>query len=220
MMNSACVRRSAVLLVGLVLTLISSSMFAPATVAHPAAKPASGIVAPFGLTAVPVTGAEIPPPPPPPIDSNGVRLKGSWQGPYTFRNLNSDKCLDILGASQAPDAPAVQYTCVAGGVSQMWWTYFLEGDGSVAYQLYGNAYSQMCLAPGYPWAPNAPVVQVSVCSDQPLLTWIWSSASDIRRNEDTQYCFETQGGSKANFAPIVLWHCHGQAHQQWLTYLA
>nr|MDT0659503.1 RICIN domain-containing protein [Micromonospora sp. DSM 115978] len=160
------------------------------------------------------SGAEALTPPPPPVTSDGVQLQGSWVGPYTVHNLNSERCLDINGASTANGALAVQYRCVAGGVSQMWWSWFVEGDGFIAFQLHANAHSGKCIRP-VSTARNVAVVQ-QPCVITPIQIWSNTDARTQYRNEASGYCFEVQGGSLADFARIVQWDCHGRAHQRWL----
>jgi hypothetical protein len=86
-------------------------------------------------------------PPPPLVDANGVAVAGSWHGPYTFRNLNSGKCLDILGASTKDSAPAVQCTCAAFGRSQTWWLWQMPGGSQHSFNLFMNDYSGKCVMP-------------------------------------------------------------------------
>ncbi|MEV4110258.1 RICIN domain-containing protein [Nonomuraea sp. NPDC049695] len=172
------------------------------------------------MRALSVTGDGVPAPPPPPMTKDGTRLQGSWIGPYTYRNLNSGRCLDILGASKDRGAPAVQYRCVAGGVSQMWYLWHTEGDGFIDFHLIGNAWSGKCLME---WNANrqAPVKQIECNTYVPGM--VWSNTSDypqFQQNDESNFCMEVQGGSLDDFAAIVTWDCHHQAHQAWLRYNA
>ncbi|MEU4235279.1 RICIN domain-containing protein [Nonomuraea sp. NPDC026600] len=165
-----------------------------------------------------IWAGQVPAPPPPPVAKDGTRLQGSWLGPYTYRNLNSGRCLDILGASKDRGVPAVQYRCVAGGVSQMWYTWHTEGEGSIDFHLIGNAWSGKCIMA---WNPNrqAPIKQIECNTYVPAMVWIQTEAyPNIQQNDESNFCMEVQGGSLDDFAAIVQWDCHHQAHQVWLRY--
>jgi hypothetical protein len=62
----------------------------------------------------------VPAPPPPPV-LDGVQLQGSWEGPYTYRNLNSGMCLEVGNQATHNLAPANQWACTAGWTQQMWY---------------------------------------------------------------------------------------------------
>ncbi|MCK2218458.1 RICIN domain-containing protein [Actinomadura sp. ATCC 31491] len=172
------------------------------------------------MQAVLATTGAAPAPPPPPVTTDGVQLQGSWIGPYTYRNLNSGRCLDILGASKDLGAPAVQYRCVAGGVSQMWYLWHTEGDGSIDFHLIGNAYSGKCLM-AWNHDLKAPIKQIGCYTGTPEQVWITKSTElNIHLNDGTNLCMEVIGGSLADFAAIVQWTCHHRAHQVWLRYNA
>jgi hypothetical protein len=182
---------------------------------HPASA-AAGRAAPDAAAAldrVQVDRADLTPPPAPVV--GGVQLRGTWLGPYTYRNARAGKCLDIEGASTASLAPAVQYNCVAGGVSQMWWEWKTEGDGFIYFRLLGNAHSRLCL---HADGRNIPIKQVG-CATLPNQVFYTRSENLHQIISDLNYeCMEIQGGSPDNFARIVLWPCHGQSHQVWYKY--
>ncbi|GAA3264404.1 RICIN domain-containing protein [Nonomuraea helvata] len=168
---------------------------------------------------VSVTG-DVPPPPPPPMTKDGVQLQGSWIGPYTFRNLNSGRCLDILGASKERGAPAVQYRCVAGGRSQMWYLWHTEGDGFIDFHLIGNSWSGKCIME---WNANRQALVKQIECNTYVPAMVWSNTADypqFQQNDESNFCMEVQGGSLDDFAAIVTWDCHHQAHQVWLRYNA
>lgn len=191
----------AVALSGLVLPSVSAS--ASPEVAAPVA----------GMERLAISGPGYTPPPPP--DMEGMRVQGTWHGPYTYRNARANKCLDILGASKEPLAPAVQYTCVAGGLSQMWWDYIFEMDGFFYNRLLGNNYSGLCL---HVDGKNIPIRQLgcTMLENQHFLTE--GNNPHLLRNDN--YCVEIQGASPNNFARIVTWDCHGRSHQLWYRYNA
>ncbi|MEV4114862.1 RICIN domain-containing protein [Nonomuraea sp. NPDC049695] len=173
-----------------------------------------------GMEAALVTGDDVPAPPPPPVTKDGVQVKGSWVGPYTYRNLNSGKCLDILNGSKDNGAPAVQYRCVAGMAGQMWYLWHTEGDGSIDFHLLGNAYTGKCLMA---WSHDlmAPIKQIGCYAYTPEQVWITKSTDpNVHQNDGTNLCMEVLGGSLDDFASIVQWDCHHQAHQIWLRYNA
>jgi hypothetical protein len=156
--------------------------------------------------------------PPPPLTSpDGTRLAGDWYGPYTFRNFHSGKCLDVLGASLQNGAPIVQYTCVANGMSQMWWFWTAINDAFVQLVHMQNHYSGKCLDV-YGFDRGAGLIQ-DPCVGTDRQIWMrTSNAQTIYTNYRTGFRMEVQGASKANFARIVQWTDHGQAHQHWLRY--
>ncbi len=178
----------------------------------PSASASPEIAAPaVGMEKVAISGPGFTPPPTP--DMRGSRAVGEWHGPYTYRNARNNKCLDILGASKERLAPAVQYNCVAGGLSQLWWDYIFEMDGYFYNRLLGNNYSGMCL---HVDGKNIPVKQIdcTMLENQHFLTD--SQSPRLIRNDNN--CLEIQGGSPNNFARIVTWDCHGGSHQIWYRY--
>lgn len=153
-------------------------------------------------------------PPPAPIGADGVRLEGSWRGPWTWKNVHSNKCMDILGASTAPEARAVQYTCVYGGVSQQWFLWLVtETTFNNSYYI-GNAHSGQCLTP-LSSARGAELVQ-TYCVNGASQDW-WTPIDSYRtwRNDYTGYLIEVDRASSSNFARIVQWSGHDYTHQQW-----
>jgi hypothetical protein len=167
----------------------------------------------------PVTSGNVPPPPPLPRSADGVQAQAAaWVGPYTYRNLKSGKCLDILGASKSVGATAVQYTCVAGGLSQMWWVLVNNhGETYETIQL-GNAWSGLCLDT-WTFAVNWPVKQNTCYQNFPPQQWEHTVNYPNRyRNGQTGYFLEVQGSSLQNFAKIVTWYDTGSKQQTWLKY--
>ena len=157
-----------------------------------------------------------PKPPSIPVATDGVLTPASWVGPYTFRNYNSGKCLDILGASQSDTAKAVQYTCVAGGRSQMWLMDHVIPDAFWAGYRIGNVHSGKCLTSGF---PRGSAVYQTTCVESDYQIWMRHvDRPNIYRNYVTGFCMEVAGAGTANFAPILSWDCHHQAHQVWLRY--
>jgi|SRR5882757_1448993 len=159
--------------------------------------------------------SDMPEPPSIPVIEGAV-TPASWVGPYTFRNLNSGKCLDILGASQSDGARAVQYTCVAGGRSQMWLMDHVIPDAFWAGYYIGNVHSGKCLTGGL---PRGSEVFQTTCVGSDYQIWMKHvDRPNIYRNYATGLCMEVAGAGTANFAPILSWDCHHQAHQVWLRY--
>lgn len=198
-------------LVTLALGLLSGGMSAPAA----SATPETVVVAGMEMVQVPDSGDSTPPPPP--VGSDGVRLAGSWEGPWTFRNDNSNRCMDILGASKAEGARAVQYTCVPGGVSQKWYLWVVvETLASNGYYI-GNANSGKCVTP-HSIHRGGEVLQWTCSGAESQIWWTPNTSADSYktwRNDLTGYYLEVQGGSLSNFAKIVSWTWHGRAHQRW-----
>lgn len=169
---------------------------------------------------VPVAGADVPLPPPP-LTKDGVQAQGSWIGPYTYRNLNSGKCLDVRGASKDSGAQAVQYRCIAGRTSQMWYLWHTEGDGSIDFHLIGNGNSGKCLEPIPSATRGAPLLQYDCYLGLDNQVWYNTSTyPNVQTNDASHYCMEVQGGSLADLTKIVQWDCHRRAHQTWLRYNA
>jgi hypothetical protein len=157
-------------------------------------------------------------PPAPPVGADGVRLEGSWVGPFTFVNVHSGKCMDILGASMALEARAVQYTCVPGGVSQQWFIWLVtELQFRNSYYI-GNAHSGQCLTP-LSGARGVEVVQTLCVNGASQDWWVENSGNpEWDRNWENDYSgfyLEVAGASTSNFAGIVQWTYHGRAHQEW-----
>lgn len=173
------------------------------------------------IEAVPATTDDVPAPPPPPVTNDGVQLQGSWIGPYTYRNLNSGRCLDIRGASKDSGAQAVQYRCIAGRTSQMWYLWHTEGDGSIDFHLIANGNSGKCLEPIPSATRGAPLLQYNCYLGLDNQVWYNTSTyPNVQVNDASHYCMEVQGGSLADLTKIVQWDCHRRAHQTWLRYNA
>lgn len=166
---------------------------------------------PAGMERLAISGPGYMPPPAP--EMQGSSAQAAWYGPYTYRNARANKCLDILGASKERLAPAVQYTCVAGGLSQMWWDYIFEMDGFFYNRLIGNGNSDMCL---HVDGKNVPIRQLDCTMLTNQMFETISPNLHLVRNENL--CMEIQGASPNNFARIVTWDCHGRSHQLWYFY--
>lgn len=191
--------------------LVAGVPNAPAASGTPATALPVGLEA-LGLERAEATGDDAPPPPP--VGADGVRLEGSWDGPWTFRNNSSNKCMDILGASKADGAKAVQYTCVPGGESQKWYLWLvIETLGANGYRI-GNSYSGKCLIP-INSQRGGEVVQWPCSNAENRIWWTDNSRFDTWRNDVTGYYLEVAGASASNFARIVSWSWHGRAHQRW-----
>lgn len=190
-----------------------AAVTAAAVVAVPVSSVAEApaTVTAAGMERLAISGPGYTPPPAP--DLAGRQAEGQWHGPYTYRNARANKCLDILGASLERLAPAVQYTCVAGGRSQMWWDYIFEMDGFFYNRLIGNNYSGMCL---HVDGKNIPIKQIGCAM---LTNQMFETVSpNLHLVQNENLCMEIQGASPDNFARIVTWDCHGRSHQLWYFY--
>jgi hypothetical protein len=197
-------RRTGRLLAGLsLLFLFGSFLGAPASAAPAPSAPETEKAAPA-----------VPPPPPPPVGADGKRLPGAWYGPYTYRNFHSGKCLDTYGNSIG--ATTMQYDCLGGEVSQAWYEWIYDGDGSVAIFLIGNSETGGC-ASGI--EDKGGVIWHQVCAETEPQTWVRTVANlNEYWNQMTGLCMEVGGWSTANGAAVISWDCFGNPNQLWAKY--
>ena len=167
-----------------------------------------------------VTSGAVPPPPPAPRTADGVQAQGSWIGPYTYRNFNSGKCLDILGASKDVGAMAVQYTCVAGGQSQMWWVWYDDFADGIEWFHLGNAWSGLCLD-AWTTSVNNPVRTQKCYSNWSMQMWHHNQNYPNRySNIGSGHFLEVQAAQLVNNAAVITWYGTGNPQQVWLKYAA
>jgi ricin-type beta-trefoil lectin protein len=213
-------RRTATALIAAVLLSVTTLLPLPAaakTSTQAPTPPTSN--APSGL--VRVTG-KVPAPPPAPRTNLGTLAVGGWQGPYTFRNFKSGKCLTIYRSSVTAGFPAVQYTCVADTISQMWWLWVDGFHDFGAEYLFGNASSGLCLEaqPGL----NEVVFQTQCYTGVRAQIWGTNSTTYPNRYYNGEsaapniHVMEVQGAQLVNNAKIITWNSTGKAQQVWLRY--
>ncbi|MFC6088704.1 RICIN domain-containing protein [Saccharothrix lopnurensis] len=152
---------------------------------------------------------------PAPGGLDGVQASaGGWYGPYTFRALHSNKCLDMPDAATHNGAAAAQHECVAGAVAQKWYLWQTEGDGTTARFIFRSAASGKCLEPAYSGV-GAPVVQYPCYV---LTNQIWQTDGEVYSNVWSYLCLDVLAASQANRASVIASNCHGGANQTWLRY--
>lgn len=181
------------------LVLFTGVLAAPAS-----AVPVTARVAATGAPAAPA-------PPPAPIGPDGVRMQGSWSGPYTYRNYHSGKCLDMSGTAEG--AAAVQRQCLAGYTSQAWYEWFYMGDGSIAYFLLSNGFTGQCITGIH---GRGVALWQQPCYEVEHQTWIRTVANlNQYTNEMTSLCMEVGGWATHDGAIVMSWDCLGNPNQLW-----
>ena len=144
-----------------------------------------------------------------------VRLATSPPDHYVeIVSRNSDKCLDVYGASTDPAASAIQWTC-HGGPNQQW---RLEPAGGGAFQITARHSGQALDVYGAFVDDVTPIIQypVHVGDNQ---VWTLEPASDgyvriVARHSGK--AMDVEFASADDGARVIQYTPHGGANQQWL----
>ncbi|MGW7210862.1 non-reducing end alpha-L-arabinofuranosidase family hydrolase, partial [Streptomyces sp. NPDC054837] len=120
------------------------------------------------------------------------------------RGVDSGRCLDVAGVSQADGANVHIWDC-HGGTNQQWTL-----TDSAQLTVYGNK----CLdARGGATTPGTPV-QIWTCNGSDNQQWRVNPDGTII-GVRSGLCLEAAGWGKANGTGVQLWSCHGGANQKW-----
>ena len=123
--------------------------------------------------------------------------------------VDSGRCLDVVGQSQADQARLNLYDCV--GQANQAWTLTSAGELRV--------YDQPKCLDVAGQATTAPaVVQIYRCTGNANQKWRLNTDGSIA-GVQSGLCLDVTGGdneaSRANGTPVELWTCHGGSNQQW-----
>jgi hypothetical protein len=154
-------------------------------------------------------------------DSSGWPVWDRRQGslpppptPYTLTSINSGRCLDVNGFSQANGGIVQQWDC-HGGINQQW---RLTAVGPRIYTL-TSINSGRCLdVDGFSQA-NGGIVQQWDCHGGTNQRWTATPAGGAGRftltSVNSGKCLEIAGSSLDNGAQAQQWDCTGAANQIW-----
>jgi uncharacterized repeat protein (TIGR03803 family) len=127
---------------------------------------------------------------------------------------NSDKCLDVSGASTDAAAPVIQWTC-SGGLNQQW---RLEPAGGGAFRIIARHSGQALDVYGASLDDVAPIIQWPVHGGENQ-AWTLEPASDgyvrlvVRHSGKAM---DVEFASTDDGARVIQYLPHGGANQQWL----
>ncbi|MEV8631906.1 RICIN domain-containing protein [Streptosporangium sp. NPDC051023] len=139
----------------------------------------------------------------------------SARGGYYFKNLNSQKTLEIGGWSTGNGASVNQWD-LHGGANQEWTAYsYTTGK----WDYIKNINSGKCLEIGGWRTDNGAPANQWDCHGGANQQWELYYISDyvmVIKNRNSGKCLEIAGGRKDNGAPARQWDCHGGLNQQWV----
>lgn len=134
-------------------------------------------------------------------------------GPFSVKNRNSGKCLEVNNASLADGAGVLQWTCHR--MNHQLWRVIDLGNG---YQRLVVEHSNKCLEVNNASnTPGAGVLQWP-CHGGTHQQWKRIDRGNgwvqFQARHSSQ-CLEIDHASFANGAGALQWHCHDGWHQQW-----
>ncbi|SER78675.1 RICIN domain-containing protein [Actinokineospora terrae] len=138
-------------------------------------------------------------------------VDGAW---HELRSNNSDKCLDVAGASLDGGANVIQWTC-HGGDNQKWQLVLVE-----SYDIYQvvSAGSGKCLdVTGASTDNGAQVIQWD-CSGDTNQQWQLIPRTDNGYELQAVHsskCLDVTGASTEDGAKVIQWECSGNDNQAW-----
>jgi hypothetical protein len=125
-------------------------------------------------------------------------------GSGALRGVGSNRCLDVVGASQDNGTYLQLYDCW-GGTNQQW---TLTDDRQL------TVYGTKCLdVPGHATAPGTRV-QIWSCSGGANQQWRVNSDGTVVGVE-SGLCLEAAGGGTANGTAVQIGTCNGGSNQKW-----
>ncbi|MDM7854557.1 endo-1,4-beta-xylanase [Cellulomonas alba] len=146
-----------------------------------------------GGTPVPTTPPATTPPP-----TGGTGSTGPLRG------LGSNRCLDVVGASQSDGAALQLYDCW-NGTNQQW-----TSTSSNQLTVYGNK----CLdVPNHATAAGTKV-QIWTCSGGANQQWRLNSDGSVVGVE-SGLCLDVANKATANGSAVQIWTCNGGTNQKW-----
>jgi hypothetical protein len=131
---------------------------------------------------------------------------GSGTPTYWIKNVKSNKCLNVAGASTANNAAVVHYTCQNTYTNDLW---YLRYDSPGDYVWIVNVNSGKCLnVPGASTA-NVAVVQYTCQNTYTNDRWYIESPHDTGWivNENSNKCLNVADASTANNASVIQYPC-------------
>lgn len=130
--------------------------------------------------------------PPPPL----VRIRSA---------LNS-LCVNIRGASTAPGAAVIQWTCGSATNEQFTMT------SSGGFVQFAAKHSGLCIAQSDTATSGGPVVQTACTGGT---TTQWTQVGATLRNRATGACLDVPGSSSTLDTQLITWPCNGGNNQNW-----
>ncbi|GGM15070.1 extracellular exo-alpha-L-arabinofuranosidase [Streptomyces fumigatiscleroticus] len=122
-----------------------------------------------------------------------------------LRGVGSNRCLDVVGASQTDGAYLQIYDCWSGGTNQQWTL-------TDANQL--TVYGSKCLdVPGHA-TTSGTRVQIWTCSGGANQQWRVNSDGTVVGVE-SGLCLEVAGAGTANDTAVQIGTCNGGSNQKW-----
>lgn len=133
----------------------------------------------------------------------------------SFKNVQSQMCMDVLAFEQRDGAPVVQWDC--NGLDNQLFTLEKRGENTYALKIKFNG---KCL--DQPLNNHADNVQVQVypCHYSTNQLWhierLWNSPNEFQlRNVHTNKCLEN-GIKTVRGEPIFQFQCHQDKHVRWV----
>jgi hypothetical protein len=128
-----------------------------------------------------------------------------------FVSVNSNKCLDISGASTTPGAISIQWRCHQGMNQQ----YELRPSGTT-YQI-AAVHSGLCLQPAGAGTGAGVQLEQAVCDESASQRFDFMPSGDYYEiiSESSDLCLDVSGASTSDGASIIQWPCNGRNNQLW-----
>ena len=119
--------------------------------------------------------------------------------------VDSGRCLDVVGQSQADQARLNLYDCV--GQANQAWTLTAAGE----LRVYDGA---KCLDARLAGTTPGTSVDIHDCNGGPNQKWTLNTDRSIT-GKQSGLCIDVAGGGADYGTPVVLWTCAGGANQHW-----
>jgi hypothetical protein len=139
-------------------------------------------------------------------------LQGRSQYGGLLRNVNSQRCIDVIGSSTDKNANVQQYACNGGGNQR--WEFVDVGKGQYAIR---NVNSGLVMdVTGGSRADGANVKQFPWNGGGNQKWQTRGSNNNFELvNANSGKCLDVQGGGKGNNVNIVQSQCNGKRSQRW-----
>ncbi|MEU7915898.1 glycoside hydrolase family 27 protein [Microbispora bryophytorum] len=125
-------------------------------------------------------------------------------GTNAIKGVQSGRCLDVTGVSQANGALAQIWDC--NGQSNQQWTPTSSGE----LRVYGNK----CLDVNGAGTADGTSVLIWDCNGQNNQKWRFNSDGSITA-VGANKCLDAYNNGTANGTKVIIWTCNGQSNQRW-----
>jgi hypothetical protein len=141
-----------------------------------------------------------------------MTLQGRSQYGGLLRNINSQRCIDVIGSSTSKNANIQQYACNGGGNQR--WEFVDLGNGQFAIR---NINSGLVMDVAGDSRANGANVKQFPWNGGKNQRWITRGPYNNFElvNVHSGKCLDVLGAGRGNNVNIVQWQCNGGRNQRW-----